>query len=155
MEPRLGHVVLNVRSVAASLPFYRDVLRMRTRRTGTFNGDRMAFLTFGNSDHDLALLEAPEGSSSHGAGAIGLGHIAIRIGDQLDTLREFKRHLDTYRIPPKRMMEHLYTCSIYLSDPDGIEIEVYVDRDVTAPFLEGDVEVTNAALVLSDADRRP
>ena len=32
-------------------------------------------------------------------------------------------------VPIVNTAEHMTTCSLYLSDPDGITVELYVDRD--------------------------
>lgn len=148
MNARLGHLVLHVSDLARSTRFYCEVLGLRRRRGGIFNGDRMVLLTFGENDHDLGLLELPAPASSSDAAAPGLDHVAFRIGDSIEALREFKRHLDTLRIRPEQMTEHLYARSIYLRDPDGIAVEVYVDPQADRPYIEGDIEINNPRLQL-------
>ena len=51
---KLGHAVLKVRSLALSVPFYRDVLGLtEVARYGA----QMAFFSCGDNHHDLALLD--------------------------------------------------------------------------------------------------
>lgn len=148
LEARIGHLVLNVTDVQRSARFYCDVLGMRKRRSGVFNGDRMVFLTFGEHDHDLALVELPQSAHGVDPGAIGLGHLAFRIGDQIGELRRFKQHLDHLGLVPEQMVEHLYARSIYFRDPDGIALEVYVDSETNTPFVEAEMHVDNPPLRL-------
>ena len=51
------------------------------------------------------------------------------MGDSLDELRECKSHLEQHGIPILGMSDHGVSQSLYLKDPDGIEIELYVDAD--------------------------
>jgi catechol 2,3-dioxygenase-like lactoylglutathione lyase family enzyme len=62
---RPGHVVLRVRSLAVSVPFYTQVLGLRevARLDGPQRdivGGELAFLSFGSNHHDVALFESPE-----------------------------------------------------------------------------------------------
>jgi catechol-2,3-dioxygenase len=148
MNARLGHLVLHVSDLARSTRFYCEVLGLRRRRGGIFNGDRMVLLTFGENDHDLGLVELPAPARSSDASAPGLGHVAFRIGDSIEALREFKRHLERLGIRPQQMTEHLYARSIYLRDPDGMGVEVYVEAQAETPYVEGDVEINNPRLQL-------
>lgn len=148
MNARLGHLVLHVSDLARSTRFYCEVLGLRRRRGGIFNGDKMVLLTFGENDHDLGLVELPAPARSSDASSPGLDHVAFRIGDSIEALREFKAHLDRLGIRAEQMTEHLYAQSIYLRDPDGIAVEVYVDPQAETPYIEGDIEINNPGLRL-------
>lgn len=138
MKPEIGHVVLQVRSLHVSVPFYCSALGMRERRRRKVNGREMAFLTFGERDHDIGLVEVGTSAHPHDEARAGLRHVAFRIGDRIEELRVFKEHLDTVGIEPERMTEHRFSKSIYLRDPDGLELEVYVDFDSPALDAEGE-----------------
>ncbi len=127
MKLEIGHVVFKVGSLDISLPFYCSVLGMHERRRRKVKGRKMAFLTFGERDHDIGLLEVGASTPPHDETRAGLAHIAFRIGDRIEKLRAFKKHLDVLGVVPRSMTEHRFSSSIYLRDPDGIELEVYVD----------------------------
>jgi catechol 2,3-dioxygenase len=130
---RLGHVALRVRSLAVSVPFYTTVLGLReVARLGSLErdiiGGEMAFLTFGSNHHDLALLEAPQVKPADPLYA-GLVHIALRIGDDIESLRAFRARLRAQGVALTRGLDHEVSQSLYLRDPDGLMVEVYVDAD--------------------------
>ncbi len=58
-----------------------------------------------------------------------LYHIGIKVGDNLDELRQAKRELEQAGIPIDGMSDHTVSQSLYLKDPDGNEVELYVDAD--------------------------
>jgi catechol-2,3-dioxygenase len=122
----LGHVVLNVRSLAVSKVFYCEALGLK--EVGRNESPRMVFLSFGIKDHDIGLCES-EGAAHRGDGSGGaLGHIAFLIGDRLEELRRFKAHLEARGVAITHIDEHIAGTSIYFSDPDGIELEAYVQK---------------------------
>ncbi|MGQ0555119.1 MAG: VOC family protein [Nitrospiraceae bacterium] len=47
----------------------------------------------------------------------------------VDELRQAKRELDGAGIPIDGMSDHTVSQSLYLKDPDGNEVELYVDAD--------------------------
>ena len=59
----------------------------------------------------------------------GLYHIGIKIGDSLDELRAAKRELEQTGITIDGMRDHTVSQSLYLKDPDGNEVDLYVDAD--------------------------
>ena len=59
----------------------------------------------------------------------GLYHIGIKVGDNLDDLRQAKHELEQTGISIDGMSDHTVSQSLYLKDPDGNEVEIYVDAD--------------------------
>ena len=58
----------------------------------------------------------------------GLYHIGIKIGDSLDELRAAKQEIEKAGIPITGMSDHTVSQSLYIRDPDGNEVELYVDN---------------------------
>ena len=125
----LGHVVLNVRDVAVSVPFYCEVLGLKEIARNTVP---MVFLSFGVNDHDIALRQVEQMANAYDESAVGLGHVAFRVGETLDELRAFRSHLEARGVAIKRIDEHVAITSLYFSDPDGIELEGYIEHPAKA-----------------------
>jgi len=51
------------------------------------------------------------------------------MGDSLDELRAAKQELERSGIVIDGMSDHTVSQSLYLRDPDGNEVELYVDAD--------------------------
>jgi catechol-2,3-dioxygenase len=127
LQPRcLGHVVLNVSSLAVSSAFYCEVLGLR--EVAQSPERRMVFLSFGINDHDVALRQVERTADAAGGSATGVRQVAFRIGSRIEELRGFKAHLEAHAIPIARIHEHIASTSIYFSDPDGVELEAYVEH---------------------------
>jgi catechol 2,3-dioxygenase len=122
---QLGHVVLRVTDVARAETFYNGVLGLPVAARLDEHGMKMTFFTLGNH-HDFAVLQVSGEGSTKAQSAVGLHHVAFKIGSDLDDLREAKAHLEAagVRTTP---IDHEVTKSLYFDDPDGNNIEVYVD----------------------------
>ena len=59
----------------------------------------------------------------------GLYHIGIKVGDSLEELRQAKREVEQAEGTIDGMSDHTVSQSLYLKDPDGNEVELYVDAD--------------------------
>jgi catechol-2,3-dioxygenase len=120
----VGHVVLRVRSVERSVPFYE---LLGFRKVGEAGGGRMVFFTAtGENHHDLALLEVGEGAPQPGPNAVGLYHVAIRYPDD-DHVKAAFRALVEAGHDVVGASDHGVSHSLYIRDPDGIELELYAD----------------------------
>lgn len=125
----LGHVVLKVRDLNRAAAFYRDVLGLR--EVARYGRDHMAFFTVPDSGnhHDLALTAVgPDAPAGHPA-AVGLAHVAFKVGDRLDDLRGMRERLERHGVPLLGMSDHRVSQSLYFADPDGNVLECYVDGD--------------------------
>ena len=119
----LGHVVLKVRDRDRAEAFYEGVLGLRVAaRDKDF---AMTFYTLGNH-HDLAIVALGEDAGSPGEGDVGLAHVAFKIGDGMDALLEAKADLEAAGVAVVPI-DHGVTRSLYFHDPDGNQLEVYVD----------------------------
>jgi len=123
----LGHVVFYVQDMARSLAFYRDLLGFK--EIGRTFGGAAAALTSGRTHHELLLIEVGAAPGPPPGRRLGLYHIGIKVGDSLDELRAAKRDLEQAGVTIGGMSDHTVSQSLYLHDPDGNEVELYVDAD--------------------------
>lgn len=122
----LGHVVFYVQDLERSVRFYTDVVGLSLQ--GRIFANRAAILTGGRTHHELLLIEVgPAGEPPQGR-RVGLYHVGWKIGDSLDALRERYRQLQAMDYPVDGMSDHMVSQSLYLRDPDGNEVELYVDN---------------------------
>ena len=121
----LGHVVFYVKDLERSLTFYRDAVGFK--EIGRAFGGKAVVLTSGRTHHEIFLIEVGEAPTPPSGVRLGLYHIGIKIGDSLEELRTAKKELEQRRIPISGMSDHTITQSLYLQDPDGNEVELYVD----------------------------
>ena len=123
----LGHVVFYVKDLERSLAFYRNLLGFK--EVGRiFNGAATA-LTSGRTHHELLLIQVGDAPPPPQGRRLGLYHIGIKVGDSLDELRSAKKELEQAGVTIDGMSDHTVSQSLYLHDPDGNEVELYVDAD--------------------------
>ena len=119
---RLGRVRLQVAELARSLAYYERVLGLRvvTRSAGN--------VELGTADGTVIveLRELPGATPVPHNGRLGLYHFAILLPDR-SALGSFVAHLAAIGMRAG-MSDHLVSEAVYLTDPDGLGIEVYADR---------------------------
>lgn len=121
----LGHAVLYVRDLERSRAFYEDLLGWP--QVGRFGQMGIAF-SAGRTHHELLLLHAPQGAEGPLRGRrVGLYHLGIKVGDSDDELREAWQALEAAGVQVLGATDHTVTHSLYIEDPDGNELELYVD----------------------------
>ncbi len=96
---------------------------------GCIGNMRTAALTSRRTHHERLLIQVCDAPGSPSGRRRGLYHIGIKVGDSLDELRAAKRELERAGTPIDGMSDHTVSQSLYLRDPDGNEVEVYVDAD--------------------------
>jgi catechol-2,3-dioxygenase len=123
----LGHLVLYVRDVQRSAAFYGDVLGWEPAFPATIGMPAAAF-TSGRTHHELLLIEVGEDASPLPRGRhLGLYHFGLKVGDTDEDLREVVARLNEAGVTIVGASDHTVTHSIYILDPDGNEIELYID----------------------------
>ena len=118
-RPSLGHVHLEVSDLERSIDFYRTHLGLDVReRTGRF-----AFLSWSDRHHDLALQEID--GVPKPPNAVGLYHVAFEVETETELASIYKGLRDDgVAVSP---VDHGISRALYVSDPDGIGVEIYVD----------------------------
>jgi catechol 2,3-dioxygenase len=122
-ETTLGPVRLQVADLDRSIAYYRGILGFRVGETSA----SVATLTAHQDETPLVLLEAyPGAAPAPRRGRLGLYHFAILLPDRA-ALGRFVSHLGGSAIRVGAS-DHLVSEALYLTDPDGLGIEVYADR---------------------------
>lgn len=119
----LGRVRLQVADIERSLLFYARVLGMCVVR-GTADS-----VGLGPQSEDREIIHLRQQKSARPVprrGLLGLYHFAILLPDRA-ALGRFVAHLAEIGVPAG-MSDHSVSEAVYLTDPDGLGIEVYADR---------------------------
>jgi catechol 2,3-dioxygenase len=158
---RLGTVRLEVADLARSLEWYRRVLGLEPLDRELLDHElldhepregsgRVAGLGAPGASRPLVELhEHPGAAPVPRRGRLGLYHYAILLPDR-PALGRFLRHLSEIG-ERAGMSDHFVSEALYLTDPDGLGIEVYADRPRGAWRYE-DRELTMTTLPLDVED---
>jgi catechol-2,3-dioxygenase len=128
----LGHIVLYVRDLERSSHFYRDVLGWSQIMGGPDAPMPFHAAAFsapsGRTHHELLLIEVgPDAAAQPEGRHVGLYHFGLKVGDSDDELREALATIREAGVHIVGSSDHTVTHSLYITDPDGNEIELYVD----------------------------
>jgi catechol-2,3-dioxygenase len=120
----LGHVVLFVEDLERSRLFYGDTLGFpeilhMPRRMAAYSG--------GRTHHELLLIAVGPAQPVPSGRRLGMYHFGLKVGDSDDELREVLRRLQEAGVRITGASDHGVTHSLYILDPDGNEIELYID----------------------------
>ncbi|HKG92938.1 MAG TPA: VOC family protein, partial [Gemmatimonadaceae bacterium] len=137
---RLGRVRLQVADLERSLAYYEGVLGLRVldRADGRASLGAHAGAGTGRSERDAVLVELherPGATPVPRRGRLGLYHFAILLPDRA-ALGRFVAHLAEIGARAGAS-DHLVSEALYLTDPDGLGIEVYADRPRSSWRHEG------------------
>ncbi|MBR0632440.1 VOC family protein [Bacillus altitudinis] len=121
-QVRLGVTELHVSSFERSLPFYTDILGF------TLLEQTDSIVTLGSNakepilvlKEDVQLKEKPDHEP-------GLYHFAVLLPTRKN-LGTWLAHVIKKGYPLIGASDHFFSEAIYLSDPDGIGVEIYADR---------------------------
>lgn len=129
---RIGKARLAVSQLARSLEFYRDVVGLSVLE----QSDTSA--TLGISVTNVVLLELqamPEVKPIGERSRLGLYHTAFLLPSRA-SLSSFVQHLRSKGVP-FGAGDHIYSEALYLTDPDGLSVEVYADRPRSEWVIDG------------------
>lgn len=118
---RIAGVRLAVANLPASTEFYSQVLGLPLLDS---DGERSLLGADGKPALELAALERP---AAVPFGSTGLFHVAW-LHPSRAALAETVRRIGQARWPFSGASDHAVSEALYLDDPDGLGIEVYVDR---------------------------
>src|ERR671935_217285 len=124
---KVGHVVLGVRDPQRSVKFYTEALGMEL--VNVLDEMQMAFFSFGERDHDLAVIKVPDDQP---VGSSGLAHSAFEIDGGSEQLQEIHDELMKRGVEVEMTMDHVVTRSLYFLDPDGNRLEFY-SQEIDGP----------------------
>ncbi|RST72602.1 VOC family protein [Siminovitchia acidinfaciens] len=127
----IGHVKVKVENLQRSIEFYKDVLGFdileQTSSTAKLTTDGKT---------SILSLEQPENVIPKQGRTTGLYHFALLLPTKSD-LANIVVHLVNNDIR-FGSSDHLVSEALYLHDPDGNEIEIYIDRDPSEWRWEGE-----------------
>jgi catechol-2,3-dioxygenase len=120
-------LVLYVADVERSAAFYGSLLGWKP----VFEpapGMPVAAFSSGRTHHELLLIEVGEGAAAQPGGRrLGLYHFGLKVGESDDELREAVGRLKEAGVTIVGASDHTVTHSVYVLDPDGNEVELYID----------------------------
>ena len=141
-ETRLGRVRLQVADLERSVHFYERVVGLRVI---TRTSDTVTLGAHGDSRIIVELRQHATARPVPKRGLLGLYHFAILVPDRA-ALGRFIGHLTDLGVPAG-MSDHAVSEAVYLTDPDGLGIEVYADRPRDAwRYDELEIFMTTARL---------
>jgi catechol 2,3-dioxygenase-like lactoylglutathione lyase family enzyme len=117
-----AHFVIYTSQFPAATAWYKLVLCPLV----TLEDDTIAFLTFDDEHHRVAIVSVPNLQRQNDNTA-SIHHVAFTFRTLKDLMRTWERLIDA-GVQPDWCVNHGPTTSIYYSDPDGNRIEFQVDN---------------------------
>ena len=121
VDTSLGKVTLTIADLSRSLAFYRDTLGF------TVNSIQPGRAELGAGGNTFLILVEQPGIAPRPSRTTGLFHFAILVPTREDLARSLRR-LAEHGYPLSGASDHLVSQALYLTDPDGLGIEIYHDR---------------------------
>jgi len=120
---KLAHVVLRTSNLQPVLDYYLAFLGAQI----VHQNEMIAFLTYDDEHHRIALIRVPETASQSPPASRGLEHIAFSFNSLSELLLAYRQRKQLGMLPIWSV-NHGPTTSIYYQDPDGNRIETQVDN---------------------------
>jgi catechol 2,3-dioxygenase-like lactoylglutathione lyase family enzyme len=148
---KFAHVVLKTAKFNDVIDWYATVLQARV----AFRNDFIAFLTYDDEHHRVAVINMPDSPTPEPAAA-GVHHIAYTYADLGELLSTYRR-LKASGIEPARCINHGPTISMYYRDPDGLRVELQIDvfatMDEAHAYLTGPDFAENPIGIIFDPEQ--
>ncbi len=124
-EVKVGHIHLSVSNLDKALGFYRDILNFEIT---AWYGDSAVFLSAGGYHHHIGLntWQSKNGTPPP-FGSTGLYHVAFLYPSRLELAKTVFNIIEA-GYPIDGTADHGVSEAVYLRDPDGNGVELYVDR---------------------------
>ena len=121
----LGHIVIRVRDAQRSEDFYVNVLGLEV--SNRVREGKMRFFTSNPEiDHEIAVAEIGEDAVGPFENQVGLYHMAWELSD-MDELKDAYQVVLDNNVEIAGFGDHGVTKGLYIRDPDGIEIELFIE----------------------------
>ncbi|SOC16690.1 catechol 2,3-dioxygenase [Ureibacillus xyleni] len=147
----VSHVQMKVSNLERSIEYYKDIIGFDVLE----KNEKTAVLTFDGATSILSL-EQVENAQPLAGGQTGLYHFAILLPTRKD-LGNFIQHIAQKNVRIGAGDHHVSE-ALYLYDPDGNGIEVYIDRPESEWIWYGDstvhmvTEQLNIQSIMADGD---
>jgi catechol 2,3-dioxygenase-like lactoylglutathione lyase family enzyme len=115
----LSHLVLRTAHLDECVEFYEQLVGMKANLKSSHG----AAISHDGEHHRIALIKVEEGEARRGP---GLEHFAFKTQSLGHLLGNYKR-LKQIGIEPFMVLHHGGTLSSYYKDPDGVQVEVFID----------------------------
>lgn len=135
-----SHFGLNVVDIERMERFYVDVFGFFPSDRGVrFNGQKVVFLTMSANDHhQLVLLDGRQPDEAPNR----INQMSFGFGG-LDALREAFVQLGAHGVQDIQQVNHGNAWSLYLKDPEGNPLELFVDSPFHTPQpCRGELDIT-------------
>lgn len=144
-HPVIGTATLMVHNIERMLAFYKDIFGFRVHERS-----QGAVSLSADGKNVLLKLEEDTEAKLRKTRTTGLYHIAFLLPGRTD-LADVLKHLAQRRYPLQGASDHDVSEALYLADPEGNGLEIYVDRDTTSwKWEKGQVFMTTKPLDIDD-----
>jgi len=145
-ETYIDSVRLQVADLDRSIAYYKEVLGAHLLKR---SGGIAELGSAADGKAIIRLVEKPDARAVPRRGLLGLYHFAVLLPDRA-SLGRFVAHLGEIGAYAG-MSDHLVSEAVYLTDPDGLGIEVYADRPRdTWRLIDRQLEMATKPLDVAD-----